>query len=107
MREVLQTMYRINRDKTVVEALLFVGWCLIFYFAVSNVNDVQVMFSSNNALYNAFVNQEIPRCALWPTCLVCLFLRVCCVCERHLFVAGGASPQCTVQENVPRLWQLR
>ena len=61
MREVLQVMYKINRDKTVLEALLFAVWCIVFYIVVSAVNDVQVVFSTNNALTNAFVHQA------WPT----------------------------------------
>ena len=54
-------MYKINRDKTVKEALLFAAWCLVFYFIVSAVNDVQVVFSTNNALDTAIVEDPWPE----------------------------------------------
>ncbi len=54
-------MYKINRDKTVLEALLFAAWCLVFYFIVHAVNDVQVVFSTNNALHSAFVSKAFPK----------------------------------------------
>ena len=60
MREMLQTMYKINRDRTVVEALVFGVWCLVFVLVVLAVNDVQVAYSSNNALFEKFVDRPWP-----------------------------------------------
>ena len=41
MRESLQVMYKINRDKTVCEGLIFLLWCFIFFFVVSAVRTLQ------------------------------------------------------------------
>ena len=41
MRESLQVMYKINRDKTVCEGLIFLLWCFIFFFVVSAVRALQ------------------------------------------------------------------
>ncbi len=55
-------MYKINRDKTVLEALVFFVWCVLFYLIVDAVNDVQVTNTSNAAIYNAFLDKEWPGC---------------------------------------------
>ena len=39
MRESLQVMYKINRDKTVCEGLVFLVWCFVFFFVVFGVSE--------------------------------------------------------------------
>ena len=39
MRESLQVMYKINRDKTVCEGLVFLLWCFVFFFVVFGVSE--------------------------------------------------------------------
>ena len=60
VRESLQVMYKINRDKTVIEALLFCVWCIVFYLIVNAVNEVQVVFTTNDALNGALLQQQWP-----------------------------------------------
>ena len=100
MRESLQVMYKINRDKTVCEGLIFLLWCFVFFFVVSavralqrvleiagvaptarslcalgglwrlggvdfstftlQVNEVDLIYSSNSALYSLYLDKEIP-----------------------------------------------
>ena len=75
VRETLQTMYKIQRDKTVVEAIVFTTFCFVFFFIVNSVNDIDTMYSTNNALFESFVDTPWPeyvvagvynsRCLVW------------------------------------------
>ncbi len=73
MRESLQVMYKVNRDKTVCEAILFCVWCVVFYTIVNAVNEVQVVFTTNDALFGAVLDQEWEGCVhLALACLLAL-----------------------------------
>jgi len=67
VRESLQVMYKINRDKTVLEGLLFMLWCLVYFFVVMAVNEVDLIYSSNAAIYNLLLDEEIPEYGARPT----------------------------------------
>ncbi len=98
MRESLQVMYKINRDKTVLEGLLFMVWCFVYFFVVMAVNQVDVIFSSNAALYNALLDEEFPKCVQfggWDTGMTGIGgVGGWCVCVRVCVCVWGGVPFC-------------
>jgi hypothetical protein len=61
-REMLQTLYKLNRDRTVLEALTFLLWCVVFIGLAIAVNDVHLVYSSNASLFNQLLDEEFPGC---------------------------------------------
>ena len=58
VREALQAMYKINRDKTLKEAFLFLCWTVLFVGIVFAVNDIHLTFSTNDSLIDLFLDEE-------------------------------------------------
>ena len=76
IREGLQGMYRIERDRTIRRCGLFTLHFALLLFIVSNVYDVHVAFTTNDAITDLFLDEPFEDGA-W------LCVRVCDACMRR------------------------
>ncbi len=60
VRDALQAVYKIYRDRKAREALYFLLFVAMFLGITQNVVDVQVEFGSNNALMDLLLDEEFP-----------------------------------------------
>ena len=95
VRETLQALYKINRDKTLKEFCLFLVWSLLFVSIVFAVNDVHTTFATNDALLDLFLDEEFAEYvevlrSLGRSVLTCVFSSPC------------PRAQCQLQEKLPR-----
>lgn len=60
VRELLQSMYKINRDKTVLELLVFGAFMGVFFSIVVSIHNVHLAASTNESLIDLLLDEEFP-----------------------------------------------
>jgi hypothetical protein len=62
LREALQELFLVRRDKTFAEAVLFLLYGLVFAFVTYSIQNPPGAYEVNAALSDLFLDEEIPGC---------------------------------------------
>jgi hypothetical protein len=60
VRELLQSMFKIQRDKALGEAFVYFCYVALFLLIIMMINDVHVAQTTNEALIDLFLDEEFP-----------------------------------------------
>lgn len=65
VRDLLQALYARKRNRTILEALLFIAWAALFFGLIFSACNVQAFNEQNGALMDRFVDDRIDTFS-WP-----------------------------------------